>query len=88
MDENNQQLNNQIYLNNSNHPQQQYEDIGQNNSSSKYNLLILIFNIFLGNISFINNSDAFHEFEHKTSFNGSNLINVYGEPKKESNSSK
>ena len=42
MDENNQQLSNQIYLNNANHSQEQYEEIGQNNSSSKYSLLIFI----------------------------------------------
>ena len=34
-----------------------------------------------------NNSDQFHEFE-QTSFNATKLIKEYGEPKKESNSSK
>ena len=41
----------------------------------------------LGNISSNNSSDPFHEFEHN-SFNCTKLREQYGEPEKESSSSK
>ena len=42
-----------------------------------------------GNISSKNTSDPFHEFENNNnSFNGTNLIEQYGVPEKESSSSK
>ena len=41
----------------------------------------------LGNISSNNSSDPFHEFEHY-SFNYTKLREQYGEPEKESSSSK
>ena len=79
---NNQQVNDQNDSNNTNHSQGEYREIEENKSSSKYNLLIFIFNIDFGNISSNNDSAPFHEFEN-ISFNFSKIQKEIGEIKKE-----
>ena len=62
------------------------ENINQqlnNQSSSKYNLLMSILNIDLDNQISNNDSAPFHEFDH-TSFNLTKLQEQFGEIEKES----